>query len=187
MVITASPIARFLVPDLVAGGIAEDAFPPAGRYLIDAGRWNLPWYGDTWDGYTAAREGFYRLAREAGANDLLVLTGDTHNVFANELFDEAGERIGVEIGTTGISSPGEFMDAGFDEEVVRRIDALFAEGINEVRWTDSMHQGYVRVELGREEADVTYVAVDTVLIPDYRAIELRKERIVKSGNSLAYG
>jgi alkaline phosphatase D len=183
---TASPLARFFLPDFVAAGIPEDAFPPAAEYMIPNGRWNLPWYSDTWDGYTAARERFYAMAREAGASDLLVLTGDTHNFFASELFTAAGERVGVEVGATGISSPGEFRDAGFPLELVERIDAIFADGMPEVRWTESVHNGYVRVVLGRDAADVTYVGVDTVLLPEYRTLELRRERIVRSGDTLVY-
>jgi alkaline phosphatase D len=166
--------------------IPEDAFPPAAQYMIPNGRWNLPWYSDTWDGYTAARERFYAMAREVGATDLLVLTGDTHNFFASELFTADGERAGVEIGATGISSPGEFRDAGFPLELVERIDAIFAEGMPEVRWTESVHNGYVRLVLTPEAADVTFVGVDTVLVPEYRTLELKKERIVKSDGTLVY-
>jgi len=183
---TASPMARFLLPDFVAAGIPEALFPPDAQYMVPNGRWNLPWYSDTWDGYPVAREGFYRLAREAGASDLLVLTGDTHNFFASELFDDAGEPVGVEIGATGISSPGEFRDAGFPRELVERIDRIFADGMNEVRWTESLHNGYVRLVLSPAAVDVTYVGVDTVLLEDYRTLELRHERIVKSGATLAY-
>lgn len=183
---TASPMARFLVPDLVAGGIKEDLFPPDGRYLIETGKWNLPWYSDTWDGYRAAREDFFQLASDAGAQDLLVLTGDTHNFFANQLFNDAGDTVGVEIGTAGIASPGEFMDVGFDADVVERIDELFVEGMDEVRWTHSRHQGYVRLVLSPDAADVTYVGVSTVLEPDYETLEIRKERVVKSGDRLVY-
>lgn len=183
---TASPMARLLLPDFVAAGIPEDAFPPAAEYMIPNGRWNLPWYSDTWDGYPVAREAFYQLARDAGARDLLVVTGDTHNFFASELRDEAGEAMGVEIGATGISSPGEFRDAGFAPEIVERIDAIFAQGMNEVRWTESVHNGYVRIVLTHDAADVTFVGVDTVLLPEYRTLELRKQRIVKSGDTLAY-
>lgn len=183
---TASPMARFMLPDFVAAGIPEDAFPSAAEYMIPNGTWNLPWYSDTWDGYPVAREAFYQLARDAGAQDLLVLTGDTHNFFANELKNDAGEPVGVEVGATGIASPGEFRDAGFPLDMVERIDAIFAEGMDEVRWTESIHNGYVRIELTHEAADVTYVGVDTVLMPDYRVIEVHKERIVKSGETLAY-
>ncbi|MEO1018921.1 MAG: alkaline phosphatase D family protein [Pseudomonadota bacterium] len=183
---SASPLARFMLPDFVAAGIPEDAFPPDAEYMIPNGKWNLPWYSDTWDGYPVAREAFYQLARDAGAQDLLVLTGDTHNFFANELYNDAGEPVGVEIGATGIGSPGEFRDAGFPPELVERIDAIFAEGMDEVRWTESIHNGYVRIMLTHDAADVTYVGVDTVLIPDYNLVEVHRERIVKSGATLAY-
>ncbi len=56
----------------------------------------------------------------------------------------------------------------------------------EVRWTESVHNGYVRLVLTREVADVTYVGVDTVLVPQYRTVELRKERIVRSDGTLVY-
>jgi alkaline phosphatase D len=182
----ASPMARMPIPDLIKSGIERAEIPPDGEYLIPLGQWNLPWYSDTWDGYAAAREAFYQLAREAGAQDLLVLTGDSHSFWANQLFNEAGEPLGVEVGTAGISSPSDLIDAGFNPEVVPRIDAVFAEGMDEVRWTDSMHQGYVRVVLSPNAADVTYVGVDTVLSHEYRTLELRKERVVKPGPSLAY-
>ncbi len=186
VVACASPMARFHLPDPLAHGIAHEDIPPAAEYMIDNGRWNLPWYADTWDGYPVARERFYQLAKDAGAQDLLVLTGDTHNFFANELFNEAGERVGVEIGTTGISSPGEFRDAGFTPELVERVDAMFMAGMDEVRWTESVHNGYARIVLTPEAADVTYVGVDTVLLPEYQTLELRRERIIKDGPSLAY-
>lgn len=182
-----SPMGRFLMPDFVAAGIAEDQFPPDAEYMIPNGRWNLPWYSDSWDGYPAAREAFYALAREAGAHDLFVLTGDTHNFFANELRNDAGGLVGVEIGTTGISSPGEFRDVGFSPDLVERIDRIFVEGMNEVRWTESMHNGYVRIVFAPEAADVTFIGVDTVLSPDYKVLELHKETVVKTGDTLAYG
>ena len=183
---TASPIARLLIPDLVKGGIDKAAFPPAGDYLISFGQWNLPWYNDTWDGYAAARQSFYKMAREAGSSDLFMLTGDTHNFFANQLFTDEGDAVGVEIGTAGISSPGEFLDAGFAPDVVEKIDALFADGMEDVRWTNSRHNGYVRIVLSPEAADVTYVGVDTVKSLDYRTIDIHQERVIKSGSSLAY-
>ena len=116
-----------------------------------------------------------------------MLTGDTHDFFANELFDATGQRVGVEIGATGISSPGEFRDAGFPPELVARIDQIFMDGIDEVRWTESAHNGYVRVVLTHAAADVTFVGVAPVLVPEYRTLEMHEERIVESDGTLVYG
>ena len=67
----------FLIPDITALGIAEEESSDGLRYLAYHDRWNLSWYSDTWDGYPVVREAFYTLCRDAGAEDLLVLTGDT--------------------------------------------------------------------------------------------------------------
>lgn len=173
----ASPMARNLLPDLTQMGVPAEAFPDDAQSMVWLGRWNLPWYTDTWDGYPVAREAFYALAREAGASDLVVLTGDSHSFWANRLFDAGGRPMGVEVATAGVSSPSDLLDAGFDLETTARVDALLAEGMDEVRWVDSTSTGYVRLELGREEARATYVGVDTVLSEAYGTVPLRSETI----------
>ena len=156
------------------------------RYLADHGRWNWPWYTDTWDGYPQARQAFYDMARGAGARDLLVLTGDTHQFFAAELMDDEGRRMGVELVTAGISSPSEYVDTGLDPEVGRRLDAIYAEHMPEVHWTEGLHNGYVRIVLDREEAVATVIGVSTVMSTDYETVELFRGRIVRADGTLGF-
>jgi alkaline phosphatase D len=183
----ASPMARNLLPNFVELGLAPEDFPENAKSWLWLGQWNLPWYTDTWDGYPAAREAFYRLAREAGASDLLVLTGDSHSFWANELHDSEGRPMGVELGTAGISSPSDLIDSGFDRAIIPRIDEALRLGMDEVHWVNSVYPGYVRVVLGRHEAVATFIGVDNVLSPEYQVIEIREERISPSGDSLAWG
>lgn len=186
------PIARMLVPDLVGLGVlpadaaTNAAVPGAGGPLVWKGKWNLPLYTDTWDGYPAARERFYRLCKKAGAQDLLVLTGDSHSFWANQLFDGQGTPMGLEVGTAGISSPGDFVESGFDEDTARKLDRVFEEHTDEVLWTDNFHQGYVRLELTPEQTDVTYVAVSSVLEKRYQTIDLRRAVIRKAEESIVF-
>jgi alkaline phosphatase D len=187
----ASPIARMLVPDVQRFGITPaDApaaeQPGAGPNLFWKGEWNLPFYTDTWDGYPAAREAFYALCRAAGAGDLLVLTGDSHSFWANTLSDASGQPMGLEVGTAGITSPGDFVESGWLGESPERLDRVFEAALDEVRWTDNLHQGYVRVVLGRTEARVSYVAVDTVLRKDYAARVIREETIERGPGTIAW-
>lgn len=149
-------------------------------------RWNLPFYTDTWDGYPGARERFCALCHDAGVRDLLVLTGDSHSFWMNRLFDNAGAAMGLELGTAGISSPGDFVESGWDAETSRRLDAIFAEQLAEVEWTDNTHQGYVRVLLERESGRAAFVAVDTVLSQDYRTEIVRETRLAREGGLLAF-
>ena len=186
-----SPIARMLVPDVAAYGIdpakaPKGEAPGEGTNLFWKAQWNLPFYTDTWDGYPAARESFYALSRAAGAEDLLFLTGDSHSFWANQLFDDEGRPMGLELGTAGVTSPGDFVDTGWDAETAEALDRVFEQALEEVRWTDNMHQGYVRVVLTQAQADVAYVAVDTVLLPDYRTEVIRTETVVKDGKTLRF-
>ena len=183
-------IARVDVPDVVKLGIVPDpsaklaaakskeelarlAADPAVA-LAWKGRYNLPDYTDAWGGYPWARERLYDLSRRAGAGDLVFLSGDSHSFWANRLADDAGQSAGIEFGTAGISSPGDFVGSGFDDATARALDKAYAEHIPEVAWTNNMHQGYVRLEFGRGSGVATFIAVDTVLSPDYSVSVLRR-------------
>lgn len=187
----ASPMARMLVPDVAALGIdpgrnLRGATLGQSPDLFWTGRWNLPFYTDTWDGYPAARERLYGLCRGIGVEDLLVLTGDSHSFWMNRLFDGQGRPMGLELGTAGISSPGDFVESGWDLETAARLDRLFETQLDEVVWTDNLHQGYVRVVLEPHAATADFVAVDTVLTKTYRAAVLRSTQIVRVNETLAY-
>ena len=81
-----------------------------------------------WDGYPAARERLYAAARRAGSQ-LLTLSGDSHTFMVNRLIAADGSRMGVEIGTSAVSSPSVFAqvpDFGVDltEHIQFVIDAM---------------------------------------------------------------
>jgi phosphodiesterase/alkaline phosphatase D-like protein len=164
-------MARVFAPDLNAYvppefvDEIEPSFPEVRAFL----KWSslgLPYNTDAWDGYPAARERFYAQAQGAGVRDLLVLTGDTHQFWANELRRDDGTEMGVEIGTSGITSPGPgayFGDKAFDYSLLLRRDNA------DVRYTDAVNNGYVLLSLEADRGNATFVSVDTVRSPDYRA------------------
>ncbi|MFN4018914.1 MAG: alkaline phosphatase D family protein [Erythrobacter sp.] len=192
----AVPIARTNVPDLVGLGILPDPDAPGApfagaaldnaRILAAKGRAGLPFYPDTWDGYPWARERFYDLARKAGAADLIFLTGDSHSFWANSLRDAAGRPAGIELGTAGITSPGDFVESGFGDELSRALDKAFADHIPEVVWTDNMHQGYVRLDLQRSAAEATFIAVDTIRSRAFRPFIVNRFTIVRDGGTIGF-
>lgn len=179
------PIARTRVPDVVALGLIPD---PAGqakpldvaKELAWKGKWNLPFYPDTWDGYEWARERLYQQAAAAGVNDLVFLTGDSHSFWVNRLANAAGEPVGIELGTAGISSPGDFIASGFDPATARKLDAALAEHNPEVVWTDNMHQGYVRLVLTPAAGLASFIGVSTVTSPRYRSFAVSEWRLPRS-------
>lgn len=145
------------------------------RQFAQRGALGLPLYLDTWDGYPAARERLYQQLRSGGAERLLVLTGDSHSFWFNRLHDAQGRRIGLELGTTGISSPADFKD--FGREGAALIDQRLVQSNAEVIWTEGIHNGYVRLVLSPQEATADYIALDTIVDRHYTPRGLKQVRI----------
>lgn len=193
----AIPIARTDVPDLVELGVLPDPMAPAApfsgpalenaRQLAAKGQAGLPFYPDTWDGYPWARERLYDLSRQAGAGDLIFLTGDSHSFWANSLKDAAGRPAGIELGTAGITSPGDFVESGFGDALSKALDQAFIDHIPEVVWTDNMHQGYVRLDLERDHGEATFIAVDTVRHRAFRTFIVNRLPIARGTDGTSFG
>ncbi len=147
-------------PQLAA---ALERLQPGITQLLKLTRFAFPLSPDTWDGYPAARARTLAAMRAAGANTL-VLTGDSHIGWANEVNDAQG-RVAVELGVTSITSPSEsayFTEAGID----------FAAGVRarnrHVKWLDGNHHGFLVLTLTREKAEAEFVAVSNIATPDYQ-------------------
>lgn len=129
----------------------------------------LPYNLDAWDGYPADRERLYDLFKSAGANPI-VLSGDSHSFWANELFDAGGaKRVAVEFGTTGITSPG----YGDILPGVPLGDA-FAARNKEVRFADPGAKGFVLLTLEHGKATSEMIAVSTIHDPAYTTRVLKR-------------
>ena len=137
---------------------------------------HAPYNLDAWDGYPAARERLYRICREAGASPL-VLSGDSHAAWANELLDTAGSRIGVEFGVTSITSPGVC-----DLVPGLPVNAMLEAANPHVRFVDHGAKGFVRLTLRREEALAELMALSTVQARPYDLSVQRRYR-VRSGSA----
>jgi alkaline phosphatase D len=133
--------------------------PPAWRERIRASiagyRAGLPFNLDSWDGYPPARERLYELFRRTGSLPL-VLSGDSHAAWANDLHDESGRLVATEIGTTAISSPSY-------GSVLPGLGAVLAKVNREVVFCDQDRKGYALLTLTRRTATAEFVTVSTVL------------------------
>jgi alkaline phosphatase D len=109
---------------------------------------------DQWHGYPTARRRFLEFLRSSGGGNVVVLTGDIHSSWANELvvdpsnpaeYDPAtgAGAIAVELVTPGITSPG--LPAPF----LPVVDA--ARPYNpHLRWFDLVRQGYMVLDVTPE-------------------------------------
>lgn len=139
----------------------------------------LPAGLDMWDGYPHDRERVFGLFRNAGARPI-VLTGDSHSFWANELHDEAGRRVACEFGTTGITSPG----AG---ELSPGINAgdLIAKANRDVVFNDQMSKGYLLLTLTRTEARADMVAVSTITAKTFETKVVKSFKAAPDGKGVS--
>ena len=118
----------------------------------------IPWGADMWNGYPADRQRLYALVEKARAN-LVVVSGDSHAFWANELFDAetGGRRVAVEFGAAGITSPGpgeSFPQIPLGE--------AFAKFNREVLFSNPSAKGFVLLTLTHAGATGELIAVSSI-------------------------
>ena len=154
------------------------------KSLTRFGELELPDDLDTWEGYPAARERFYNIAKSAGASDLLVLSGDSHSFWANQLFDENNKPMGLELGATGVTSPRSLLVLG--DEGLKRFDEANAEDNKEIVWSDGRHRGFIRLSIDHQKVHADFIAVSNVETREYVIQPIRAFDIEKEGETLRY-
>lgn len=184
-------MAKVTAPDLNAHVTEEDIvslekeWPPA-RAFIQSSALGLPANFDAWDGYPAARERFYDMVRQAGAeNGMIVVTGDTHTWWANDLTARDGGHMGVELGVHSVTSPspygGDFLGGkGADYALLTNRDN------DDVRYLSGENHGFIDLDIGRDSARARFMAVDTVESGNYNAFEKAAFDIARTGDGATF-
>lgn len=142
-----SAIAR--LPETIQGRI---------RQIIALFGQDVPFNLDAWDGYPAERERLYAALKAAGARPV-VLAGDSHTFWANQLSDASGQRVGVEFGTTGITSPSPAGYLGLPEGQLAEV--ISAQN-PEVDYVDFGPRGFITLTLSPERARADLIGVSTI-------------------------
>jgi len=151
----------------------ETLSPGIGRFL-QLTRFKIPLNLDGWDGYPAQRRRLYQMLAAADAN-AIVVTGDSHTAWANELMsDDGATRVGVEFAATSISSPG---TGDFVKDVGIDVGAAFVNANPEVKWHDPTHRGFTVLTLKRNEAVADFYTVSTVLSKEYTTAKVASFRV----------
>ena len=174
---------RVIIPDP-----ARD-FPPEGLAAMDeAGRNRMRRWGalagqpyglDMWDGYPVDRERVYDLVKQADARPIVV-SGDSHAFWANELHDASGRRVACEFGGTSITSSG-----GGDAIKSFDIGAVFAKVSPEVVFNDQASKGFVLLTLTRGAARGDMVAVSTIVSKTFTTRTVKRFEVRPEGTGLS--
>ncbi len=112
----------------------------------------MPYNLDAWDGYQYEREVIYATIKALDKN-LVVLAGDTHNAWANNLKDKDGNQIGVEFATTSVTSPGLEDYLGLpDVNASKQFEGVLKLLIDDLEYVNTFDRGYMVVTFTPQEA-----------------------------------
>ncbi len=181
-------MARVLGPDIttmaspmqVAGLLAT--LPAAVRaqvqQSIELFKLGVPFNLDSWDGYPAGRERLFAAFAEAGVQPI-VLAGDSHAFWVDDLKDAAGERRAVEFGTSAISSPS-------PGDAVPRLPlgAALMQANDEVVFCDQSAKGYILLTLTPDQAKVELRTVSTIFAKPYEPGVLKTFTVARTAAGL---
>ena len=168
-VIMAKVTAPDLTPHVTEEQIAElEQQWDQARAFVKSSALGLPLNLDAWDGYPAARERFYDVVRDAGATGMIVVTGDTHTWWANDLVDKSGGHMGVELGTHSVTSPSPYRNEFLGGKGAEY--ALLTNRDNkDVRFLSGEYHGFINLTIMRDAARAEFVGVDNIESSAYNA------------------
>jgi alkaline phosphatase D len=132
---------------------------------------------DQWPGYTAERMRLMEFIKSRQVSNPVVLTGDIHTNWVNELRvddrDEEQPLVATEFVTTSLSSGGN------GTEKPSYLDRLYS--VNPCVKYHNAERGYVRCEVTPETWRADYMTVDDVLKPGGKTFQ-RASFVVESGD-----
>ncbi|HEX7854580.1 MAG TPA: alkaline phosphatase D family protein [Sphingobium sp.] len=148
-------------PEAIAGWTSTGSPPEVRKAMmgiVAASKAGLPFNMDAWDGYPAARERLLRAAQETDSN-LVVLSGDSHNAWANNL-STGGRAAGVEYAGHAVTSPG------FETYLPSVAPTDFARALREtnpdLRYSDTSRRGYVSLQISPDQVRGEFHFVQTI-------------------------
>jgi alkaline phosphatase D len=139
---------------------APEAVRPRVKRYLDYFGLEMPYDLDGWDGYPAARERLFDAIKLSNANTVVV-SGDSHSFWVNELFDAPGTtRVAAEFGTGSVTSPS--LGESF-----RSVDMgkLFADQNKEVLFNEQLRHGYVKLTVTKDSVTGELVSTEITKKP----------------------
>lgn len=146
---------------------------------------SIPYNLDSWDGYPIAREAVLQMSKHLQKN-LVVLSGDTHNAWANELTLQSGENVGVEFAGTSVTSPGfeAYLPNVNPLQLAQALPMLVKD--KTLKWCDTHQRGYLVVTVTPTRCQADWVMVDDILKPTYSTMTV-KSMYMEAGKPVLQG
>lgn len=122
----------------------------------------VPVNADQWDGYNAERNALYNHIMNNNIENIVVLTGDIHTSWANDLplnnynSSTGANSVGVEFVSTSVTSPG--FPIGFGAGVIQSMNS-------HIKWADLTQKGYVILDIDKFRTQGEWYFVDNISSP----------------------
>jgi len=142
---------------------------------------------DQWDGYPSEREEILDFVEENAIKNMVVLTGDIHSSWANELYKSSAiltsgvfeEPLGVEFVTPSVTSPG------FPDGAAELVSAVLPVVNPHMKYTDLKNHGFILMDVTHQRAQAEFYYADNIDAADQSGVESSKVKsmAVERGSS----
>jgi alkaline phosphatase D len=153
----------------------------------------IPINMDSWDGYPIQRETLLQTIKATGKK-LVVLSGDSHNAWFNNLKSLDGtSQIGVEFATTSVTAPG-YESAGLGGLAATIDGTLITSGVNgtgmglisDVNYSDTIRRGYLLMTVTAANVKGEFVFVDNTKSKTYAATVGKTVTVAAANLAVSY-
>ena len=137
---------------------------------------SAPYNLDAWDGYQYERETILSVALQQAQN-LVVLSGDTHNAWSSNLTTANGSSAGVEFAGSSVTSPGleDFLSLPYESALA--LEQALTLLVDDLQYTNLYERGLMVVTFTPEEALSEWLYVDTIESENYTILEPRSVKL----------
>ncbi|MDC0661475.1 alkaline phosphatase D family protein [Marinobacter sp. SS21] len=149
---------------------------------------------DQWDGYVADRDRILTTLHEQGIDNTVILTGDIHTSWANEIYRDSSliggaltSPVAAEFVTPSVTSPG--LEAFLSETGADLAAAAVRIANPHMKYVELKSRGYMLVDVTRERAQAEYYYVASATEQDRLGeLDAAKTKVVgvDSGSSEIY-
>ncbi len=190
-------MAKLWYPQSVVAAFAQGtaAFTTAVTTYLSGARTEtkIPINMDSWDGYPIQRETLLQTVKATGKK-LVVLSGDSHNAWFNNLKSLDGTaQIGVEFATSSVTAPG-YESAGLGGLASTIDGTLLTKGVNgtgmglisDVNYSDTMRRGYLLMTVSAANVKGEFVFVDSIQSKTYAGAVGKTVTVAASNLAVSY-
>jgi alkaline phosphatase D len=142
---------------------------------------------DQWDGYPVEREEILDFVEENSIDNMVVLTGDIHTSWANELYKSSAvatggvleEPLGVEFVAPSVTSPG------FPDGAAELVSLVLPVVNPHMKYTDLKNHGFILMDVTHQRAQAEFYYAENIDSAAESGVESTKIKtlMVNSGSS----